>query len=195
MDKHHVIGPEEDSDAGTSLKNLSRIRAGGESGQGPSEDGEQFYGVELDGRLIKTMYKEDMLIPNRALAVALAEEWDAQLDTIDMRAMHLNTMVAKGVRVIHDHPLQDYMRKEATKIFENDTLSFVETNYDGNEYKSNLRSRQIDIIGSIADKLSSEFGITLKQFESIVDCQEPSEVAKLKAVVADFDPLALNSFY
>ena len=45
MDEYHVIGPEEDYEAGASLKNLSRIRVGGESGQGPSEDGEQFYGI------------------------------------------------------------------------------------------------------------------------------------------------------
>ena len=53
----------------------------------------------------------------------------------------------------------------------------------------------MDIIEPIADKLSSEFGITLKRFDGICDSQEPSEVAKLKAIVADFDPLVLNSFF
>lgn len=105
MDEYHVIDPKEDTDAGTTLRNLSRIRVAGEPGQPPSEDGERFYGIKLDGRLVKTLYKEDLLIPTRALAVALAEEWDAQLDTIDLRAMQLNTMLAKGVRAIHDHPL------------------------------------------------------------------------------------------
>ena len=84
--------------------------------------------------------------------------------------MHLNTMVGKGVRAINDETLQNYMQTEAEKIFENDHLSFVEPESLGNEYKTNLRQKQLDIIGPIADKMNEGFGITLKQFKSIIDC-------------------------
>jgi chaperone required for assembly of F1-ATPase len=33
--------------------------------------------VTLDGKPIKTMYKDNLLLPTKALAVALAEEWDS----------------------------------------------------------------------------------------------------------------------
>jgi len=34
--------------------------------------------VTLDGKVTKTLYKDDLCLPTRALAVALAEEWDSQ---------------------------------------------------------------------------------------------------------------------
>jgi len=37
----------------------------------------QYWAVALDNRIIKTMYKDVMPIPSRALAIALAEEWDS----------------------------------------------------------------------------------------------------------------------
>ena len=40
-----------------------------------SHDG--YWAVSLDKRIIKSMYKDPMPIPSRALAVALAEEWES----------------------------------------------------------------------------------------------------------------------
>jgi chaperone required for assembly of F1-ATPase len=38
---------------------------------------DKYYAVTLDGRVTKTLYKDDLCIPSRALAVAIAEEWDS----------------------------------------------------------------------------------------------------------------------
>jgi chaperone required for assembly of F1-ATPase len=48
------------------------------------------------------MFKDALLLPSRALAVALAEEWEAQQDVLDVKKLHLNSMVSKGVRSMHD---------------------------------------------------------------------------------------------
>ena len=48
------------------MTNLGKIREGKD----------KFYGITLDGRLMKTMYKDPLHIPSRPLALALAEEWD-----------------------------------------------------------------------------------------------------------------------
>jgi len=40
-----------------------------------TESSPSYWGVSLDGRVIKTMYKDDLYVPSRALAIALAEEW------------------------------------------------------------------------------------------------------------------------
>lgn len=53
-----------------------------------SDLGEGF-GVELDGRPVRTPGKLPLLLPTRALAEALAAEWDAQEGLIDPRAMPL----------------------------------------------------------------------------------------------------------
>ena len=38
---------------------------------------DKYWAVALDGRVIKTFYKDQLAVPSRALAVALAEEWDS----------------------------------------------------------------------------------------------------------------------
>ena len=35
-----------------------------------------YWAVTLDEKPVKTMYKDDMFLPTKALAVALAEEWE-----------------------------------------------------------------------------------------------------------------------
>ena len=71
---------------------------------------DKYYAVTLDGKVTKTLYKDDLLLPTRALAVALAEEWDSQQERIDMKTLKLNQMMAKAVRTVHDPTLVAYMR-------------------------------------------------------------------------------------
>ncbi len=49
-------------------------------------DGEGF-GVRLDGRAVKTPAKAPLIVPTRAMAEAIAAEWDAQEAEIDPTAM------------------------------------------------------------------------------------------------------------
>ena len=56
----------DDSTKNVTLEDLSRVY-----------EGETFYAVQLDKRIIKTMYKDELLIPSKALAVVIAEEWES----------------------------------------------------------------------------------------------------------------------
>lgn len=60
---------------------------------------EQF-GIALDGRNVKTPLKAPLVLPNRALAEAIAAEWDAQKDFINPHVMPLtklaNTAIDRG---------------------------------------------------------------------------------------------------
>lgn len=47
------------------------------------------YGVTLDGRTLRSPAKAILSVPSRALADALAAEWDAQEDVVDPRSMPL----------------------------------------------------------------------------------------------------------
>lgn len=38
---------------------------------------DKYFAVTLDGKVTKTMYKDNLLIPSKAMAVALAEEWES----------------------------------------------------------------------------------------------------------------------
>jgi chaperone required for assembly of F1-ATPase len=35
------------------------------------------------------MYKDSLFIPTKALAVALAEEWEAQKESINLKSLHI----------------------------------------------------------------------------------------------------------
>lgn len=112
------------------MTNLGKIRDGKD----------KMWAITLDGRLMKTMYKDPLFIPSRPLAIALAEEWDRQLATIDMRTMHLNTMFSKAVRSLYDEEdyLFKYQRKEIVKVLNNDNICFIEPK-SNNSYTEPLR--------------------------------------------------------
>jgi hypothetical protein len=63
LKKANLMVGENDS---VDLSNLSKIR----------ENKDVFYSVTLDNKPIKTMYKDPLYLPSRALAIAIAEEWD-----------------------------------------------------------------------------------------------------------------------
>lgn len=66
------------------------------------------------------MYKDDLFIPTKALAVALAEEWDAQKDSINLKSLHLHNFLGKCVRVQEDSDISDHMKEELSALLEND---------------------------------------------------------------------------
>ncbi len=80
--------------------------------------------MTLDGRLTKTVYKDDLLIPSRSLAVAIAEEWDMQGEKIDLKDLKLNHMLAKAVRASNDEVLLKYMKTTIQNTLENDQICF-----------------------------------------------------------------------
>lgn len=62
------------------------------------------FGVTLDGRPVKTPARADLAVPTRALADAIAEEWNTVSESIDPRAMPLTGLVNAAVdRVGADH--------------------------------------------------------------------------------------------
>jgi chaperone required for assembly of F1-ATPase len=52
----------------------------------------------LDNRVIKTVYKDPLPIPSYAAAVILAEEWDSQIELVNLKAMHFNNFMSRVVR-------------------------------------------------------------------------------------------------
>lgn len=74
-----------------SLNNLSQVR-----------ENEDYWAVTLDDQIINTMFKDALFLPSRALALALAEEWEAQPEFLDVKKLNLNSMVSKGIRSMHD---------------------------------------------------------------------------------------------
>lgn len=54
-------------------------------------------GIALDGRSVKTPLKDALALPNRALAEAVAAEWDAQVEVINPHAMPLTKLANTAI--------------------------------------------------------------------------------------------------
>ena len=81
---------------------------------------DKYWAVTLDGKPTKTMFKDNLFIPTKALAVALAEEWDSQHESINLKSLHINNFLAKTIRAQNDPIISDYMKDELFAILEND---------------------------------------------------------------------------
>jgi chaperone required for assembly of F1-ATPase len=103
---------------------------------------DRYYAVTLDGRVTKTLYQDPLLLPSRALAVAIAEEWDSQKEKIDVQTLKLSQMMAKAVRTSLDPSLKAHMQKELLTILSNDQICFREALGTPNEYKAKLAEKQ-----------------------------------------------------
>jgi chaperone required for assembly of F1-ATPase len=58
---------------------------------------EDAHGITLDGRPVKTPGKRELMVPSRALAAAIAEEWNAQAGEVRPATMPLMQLAATAV--------------------------------------------------------------------------------------------------
>lgn len=85
-------------------------------------EGGQFE-VNLDRKKLKTPGGKLFTVPNEALAIAVATEWDAQRDTLKFYTMHLTTLCNTAL----DNPThrnKDQMISAALKYLETDTICY-----------------------------------------------------------------------
>ncbi|XP_068610679.1 ATP synthase mitochondrial F1 complex assembly factor 2 [Brachionichthys hirsutus] len=79
--------------------------------------------INLDRKKLKTPAGKLFTVPNEALAVAVATEWDAQRDTLKFYTMHLTTLCYTAL----DNPSQrnkDQTINAALKFLETDTVCY-----------------------------------------------------------------------
>src|SRR5712692_8922439 len=59
--------------------------------------GDGGWGVALDGKKMRTPGKNELVVPNAALAAAIAAEWDAQREEIRPATMPLTRLAATAI--------------------------------------------------------------------------------------------------
>jgi len=118
---------------------------------------DKYFAVALDGRVTKTLYKDDLCIPSRALAVAIAEEWDMQGEKIDLKTLKINQMIAKAIRSFHDPTLVTWMRTEIQNILENDQACQQDDLSAQNEYKQKLAQKQKELYSPLLEFMNEQF--------------------------------------
>jgi chaperone required for assembly of F1-ATPase len=78
--------------------------------------------VTLDGKPVMTPKRRPLKAPNTTIAQAMAEEWDAQRDTIDPGAMPLTRLANAIIDGVTDAP--DAVRDEIVKYLGSDLIFY-----------------------------------------------------------------------
>ena len=86
------------------------------------QDGEQLFQILLDGRVLKTPEKQQLLVANQKLAEAIAQEWEAVSDEILPAQMPLFSSATTVIdRVM---PQSTALREQLVEYLENELICF-----------------------------------------------------------------------
>ena len=146
------------------------------------------FGVALDGRPVKTPGKAALLVPTRALASAIAAEWDAQQGQIDPRKMPMTRAANSAIdKVVPQHA------EVAALIAE----------YGGTDHlcyraatPAALRALQDAAWQPLLDWAQARYGAALHTGEGVLPFpQDPGALARLAAEVAQKDAFELAALH
>lgn len=152
-------------------------------------DGPAGFGVALDGKVIKTPGRVPIVVPKRALAEAIAEEWRAQ--EVEVRP-HTMAMMQLAATVIDHFPAnRPAVKATILRFAETDTVCYRAEPGQPTE----LIRLQKALWEPLLDWMSDRFGATLKTTEGILPISQPRETLDtLARVVAAMDDWRLGAF-
>ncbi|SHE64554.1 Chaperone required for the assembly of the F1-ATPase [Ruegeria intermedia] len=146
------------------------------------------YTVELDGRRVKTPAKAALVLPTRAMAEAVAREWDAQEKEIDPATMPFTRSANAAIdKVTHQHAevadmLADYG--------DSDLLCYRAT------HPRELARRQAEQWDPALDWAAETLGARLQVVAGVVHQPQPAEaVNRLRDMVHALDAFRLAAFH
>lgn len=150
-----------------------------------ARSGPSGYAVMLDGRQIKTPQKHLLHVPTRALADAIAAEWDAQGEECDLSAMPL-TALAQGVLDVVAH---DRARIAARISVYGDSDMLC---YRADEQQEALAQEQAQQWDPLLSWASARFDIGFIPVAGIIHQPQPAMTQRrLREVVAAYDDYVL----
>jgi chaperone required for assembly of F1-ATPase len=148
------------------------------------EEAEGGFRVTLDGKPIRTQGGAAQVVPTRALAEAMADEWRGQGEEIDPKSFALRDLADFAI----DHVVPDPAASAARLLpyAETDTLCY---RADPDEP---LYRRQQELWEPLLNALEARHGIRLERVSGIVHRPQPPEtLARLRDVLEAFDPFTL----
>jgi chaperone required for assembly of F1-ATPase len=143
-------------------------------------------GIALDGRAIKTPAKGPLILPNSALAAAVAEEWRAQGTTIDPHTMPCTGLANAAI----DHTSPDPARFAAdlARYGESELLCYRA------EEPFALVAKQNQDWNPLLGWAQTRYDISFTPVRGIMHQPQPVETcARLAEAVQSFTPFALTA--
>jgi chaperone required for assembly of F1-ATPase len=144
--------------------------------------------VLLDGKPMRTPAKRELALPTRALAEAVAAEWEAQIDHMDPAAMPLTRFANSALDGVTGREAE--VRAEIAKYGASDLLCYRA------EGPAELVRRQGEAWDPMLSWARKELGAHFATGQGIVPvAQPPAAIAAIEDAVADLDALALTAHH
>ena len=125
------------------------------------------FGVDLDNRPLRTPARALFVLPSLSLAEAVAEEWRAQGETLDLPSMRLTRLA--NVALDRTPETRADLTEEVARYLETDLVCHLA---DGPE---DLRARQEAEWGAVRRWAGEQLGIVLVPVEGVVATPQPSQ--------------------
>ena len=146
------------------------------------------FAVRLDGRPVKTPAKAPLVVPTRALAEAMAAEWDAQTGTVRPQTMPLTRTANSAIDKLALH--QPEVVSLLADYGDADLLCYRA------EKPPALADRQAQAWDPILDWAAQALGARLAAARGVIHIpQDPQALAALTAEVAALDRFRLAAFH
>ncbi|MBS1301451.1 ATP12 family protein [Loktanella sp. SALINAS62] len=146
------------------------------------------YAVDLDGRPVKTPYKTPLVVPTRALADAVAAEWQAQTDLIDPQTMPVTRAANSAIDKVA--PQSNAVANMLASYAENDLLCYRATAPDA------LVALQDAAWDPWLDWVAQTLDAPLHVTAGVMPIAQPdTSLSRLRAEVERFDAWELTGFH
>lgn len=180
--KHNPLDPEE------SVRRSTRVDLHKRFYEKTSVDGpEGAFGILLDGKPVRTPARRILAAPSRALAQAIADEWDAQKDVIDPSKMPLTRLANSIIDGVVDTPRP--VAEEIEKYLGSDLLFY---RADGSEGLTRAQEMNWDpVVAWARDDLGARFILA----EGVVFAPQPEEAINAARRAIPEHPWALGAVH
>jgi chaperone required for assembly of F1-ATPase len=141
--------------------------------------------VLLDERSLRGPKGAQVVLPTRALAELVAEEWAGQGETLDLAAMHATRLANTALESVPQ--ARDATAQEIAGYAGSDLLCYYATEPAG------LLERQQRLWIPVLERAQAEAGLRFVRASGIVHQVQPAEtLARVKALALDLDDFGLT---
>jgi chaperone required for assembly of F1-ATPase len=146
------------------------------------------HGIALDGKLVKTSGKHDLIVPNLALAAAIAAEWEAQQGEIRPATMPLTRLA--GATIDRNAAQRDAVVRQVAHYAGTDLVCYRAA------HPPALAARQQAVWQPLIDWAAGRYGAPLMVTTGIVPASQPAaSLAAFTAAVAEHDDFSLTALH
>ena len=143
------------------------------------------HGIALDGGLLKTSGKHDLIVPGLALAAAVSAEWEAQQGEIRREAMPLTRLA--GATIDRSAAQRDAIVQQVAPYAGTDLVCYWAA------HPPVLAARQQAVWQPLIDWAAGRYGAPLAVTTGIVPARQPAaSLAAFTEAVAEHDDFSLT---